>query len=408
MSTSDRETGRQSRRRRCPCLLARDQGYNGYACWCFFFIFARIFGAGWTFWEPFFLLFAVSVAQRSESIVCILSIAVWRGAFCLWSWRKTKFGEEMTGSQWRSSSWSEESWPEVCVHDDGIFLWWIVGSACEDASRRCALWKKKVSDEQRKKEECSQSKRSTCKNRACKIFAPKWQQKIVCSVIALLAMNISLAKRQCKCTPRLHANLSHCALQKQRTLVVAIMKVQVQKISWDELCGVGVMFFLSLLWEWRETEHLSFSHVSYSLDTSSLSPSLPPSLSLSPSLCVSAFLCPSLCFCLSCSSYSPPKGWSISAVEIVLSRRFSHSHSCFPPTGNGIGDVCRTDYDGDGMIDSMDPCPYSPAVSSSNFTTLKNISIPPNTATSTWHISDLVRLQPNVKKKKRTFPIPDR
>ena len=35
---------------------------------------------------------------------------------------KTKFGEEMTGSQWRSSSWSEESWPEVCAHDDGIFL----------------------------------------------------------------------------------------------------------------------------------------------------------------------------------------------------------------------------------------------------------------------------------------------
>ena len=48
--------------------------------------------------------------------------------------------------------------------------------------------KKKVSDEQRKKEECSQSKRSTCKKRACKIFAPKRQQKIVCSVIALLAM----------------------------------------------------------------------------------------------------------------------------------------------------------------------------------------------------------------------------
>ena len=154
----------------------------------FFWIFARISGAGWTFWEPFLLLFAVSVAQRSESIVCILSIAVWRGAFCLRSWPKTKFGEEMTGSQWRSSSWSEESWPEVCAHDDGIFLWWIVRRACENASQRCALWKKKNSDEQRKKEECSQSKRSTCKNRACKIFAPKWQQKIVCSVIALLAM----------------------------------------------------------------------------------------------------------------------------------------------------------------------------------------------------------------------------
>ena len=37
------------------------------------------------------------------------------------SWPKTKFGEEMPGSQWRSSSWSEESWPEVCAHDDGSF-----------------------------------------------------------------------------------------------------------------------------------------------------------------------------------------------------------------------------------------------------------------------------------------------
>ena len=104
----------------------------------FFLIFVRIFGAGWTFWEPFFLLFAVSVAQRSESIVCILSIAVWRGAFCLQSWPNTKFGEEMTGSQWRSSSWSEESWPEVCADDDGNFfvidrekcLWGCVTKMC--------------------------------------------------------------------------------------------------------------------------------------------------------------------------------------------------------------------------------------------------------------------------------------
>ena len=43
----------------------------------------------------------------------------------------------------RSSWWSEESWPEVCAHDDGNFLCWIVRSACEAVSRRCALLKKK-------------------------------------------------------------------------------------------------------------------------------------------------------------------------------------------------------------------------------------------------------------------------
>ena len=76
---------------------------------------------GERFESLFFSLFVVLVAQRSESIVCILSIIVWRGAFCIRSWPKTKFIEEMTGSQWRRSSWSEELWPEVCSHDDGIF-----------------------------------------------------------------------------------------------------------------------------------------------------------------------------------------------------------------------------------------------------------------------------------------------
>ena len=47
------------------------------------------------------------------------------------------------------------------------------------------------------RKEFSESKRSTCKNRACKIFAPKRQQKIACGVIALLAMT-SLKKRRVK------------------------------------------------------------------------------------------------------------------------------------------------------------------------------------------------------------------
>ena len=105
------------------CSRSGLQRQRMLAFFFFFFGSLRAFSElGERFESLFFLLFAVSVAQRSESVVCILSIVVWRGAFCLRSWRKTKSGEEMTGSKWRSSSWSEESWPEVCAHDDGIFL----------------------------------------------------------------------------------------------------------------------------------------------------------------------------------------------------------------------------------------------------------------------------------------------
>ena len=123
----------------------------------------------------------------------ILSIAVWSGTFCLRSWLKTKFGGEMTGSQWRSSSWSKESWRKVCAHDDGIFVMDREKCLRGCVTKMCTL-KKKVSDEQRKKEECSQSKEPTCKNRACKILAPKCQPKIACRVIALLAMHLDIEK----------------------------------------------------------------------------------------------------------------------------------------------------------------------------------------------------------------------
>ena len=94
----------------------------------------------------------------------------------------------MTGSQWHSSSWSEESWPEVCAHDDGIFcdgLWEVlVRMRHEDVH----FEKKKFLTNSGRKKECSQSKRSTCKNRACKIFAPNDSQRLY--VVSLIAGDV--------------------------------------------------------------------------------------------------------------------------------------------------------------------------------------------------------------------------
>ena len=135
-------------------------------------------------------LFAVSVAQKNESMVCILSIAVWWGAFWLRSWPKTKFGEEMTESQWRNSSWSEESWPEVYAHDDGNIFFdgpWEVPVRMRHVDvpfEKKSFWR---TAEQRRVlpvKGIHQQKKIMLAH----FFAPKWQQNIVCSVIALLAL----------------------------------------------------------------------------------------------------------------------------------------------------------------------------------------------------------------------------
>ena len=140
------------------------------------------------------------MAQRSESKICILSIAVWGGAFCLWSFKLAK------NETWRRIDWEPmaQSVVEWRIVARGLCTWrWkffvMDREKClwECITKMCTL-KKIVSDEQQKKEECSQSQGSTCKNRACKIFAPKWQQKIACSVIALLAMFRCLMKKKHK------------------------------------------------------------------------------------------------------------------------------------------------------------------------------------------------------------------
>ena len=77
----------------------------------------------------------------------------------------------------------------LCTWRWQYFFWWTVRSACEDASRRCALWKKKfLTNGGRKESAPSQRDPPAKKIMLAHFFAPKWQQNIVCSVIALLAL----------------------------------------------------------------------------------------------------------------------------------------------------------------------------------------------------------------------------
>ena len=74
---------------------------------------------------------------------------------------------------------------------------------------------------------------------------------------------------------------------------------------------------------------------------------------------------------------------------------FLHPSSCFLTSclceGDGRGDACQNDFDGDGVIDAEDNCPVNPLISQTNFTSYLNISVDfrPSTAPE-WIITDQV------------------
>ena len=56
--------------------------------------------------------------------------------------------------------------------------------------------------------------------------------------------------------------------------------------------------------------------------------------------------------------------------------------------GNQIGDVCETDTDGDGLINSLDHCPLSPLITVTNLTSYTVVELDPALVTnqSMWRI----------------------
>ena len=50
----------------------------------------------------------------------------------------------------------------------------------------------------------------------------------------------------------------------------------------------------------------------------------------------------------------------------------------FVSTGNGVGDVCEDDTDGDGVIDRLDNCPKNPHMNVTNFEDYFSFNVDPS------------------------------
>ena len=58
--------------------------------------------------------------------------------------------------------------------------------------------------------------------------------------------------------------------------------------------------------------------------------------------------------------------------------------------GNAIGDVCETDYDGDGVIDDDDICPKSNRYHTPSFNTHTSVNLESASDQPAWYITDSV------------------
>ena len=46
-------------------------------------------------------------------------------------------------------------------------------------------------------------------------------------------------------------------------------------------------------------------------------------------------------------------------------------------SGNGVGDACQDDQDGDGAIDEYDACPANNAIKATDFSTYQTVALDP-------------------------------
>ena len=61
--------------------------------------------------------------------------------------------------------------------------------------------------------------------------------------------------------------------------------------------------------------------------------------------------------------------------------------------GNGVGDSCESDYDGDGVIDIDDICPNSNIMDTTNFQQYISVELDPtivNATSPNWVLTDSV------------------
>ena len=56
------------------------------------------------------------------------------------------------------------------------------------------------------------------------------------------------------------------------------------------------------------------------------------------------------------------------------------TRDCFVCSGNGVGDVCEDDTDGDGTVDRLDNCPKNPNMNVTNFREFKSVNMEPTSS----------------------------
>ena len=65
--------------------------------------------------------------------------------------------------------------------------------------------------------------------------------------------------------------------------------------------------------------------------------------------------------------------------------------SCLISSGNGIGDACENDKDGDGTPDNMDVCPEDPSIQKTDFSDFMEVMLEKSrTVHPVWKVSNNV------------------
>ena len=54
-------------------------------------------------------------------------------------------------------------------------------------------------------------------------------------------------------------------------------------------------------------------------------------------------------------------------TELPLTSLLTQTNVLFPSPADGKGDACEDDYDGDGVVDSVDVCPHNNKISKTSF-----------------------------------------
>lgn len=81
-------------------------------------------------------------------------------------------------------------------------------------------------------------------------------------------------------------------------------------------------------------------------------------------------------------------------IELVCANDTVPQHKFYLtlPPGNGVGDACEGDLDGDGVSNEVDICPENMHLQKADFQEFTSVLLSPETFNPTWTISNNVSL----------------